>query len=191
MGVPAGTVVPSMFPLTASDVLWTGPWFGAMWTLLTSTPAPPGVPAAAGPSALVLGGPAGLYLYGTATPIRATSSAVVMSPVLCRARTGTGSVEGYAVTDGRELIVFAGTSYRYTIPLPGTGVPLHPTLDCNRRRPGSGTGILYVATDTHSLAAIVVDSPGLDPNAPWPKYQRTAGNVGNTATSFALNPGCP
>ena len=71
----------------------------------------------------------------------------------------------------------------------------HPTLDCNRR-PGAATattGVLYVAAGSGRVAAIIVDSPKLlDATDVWPKFQRTAGNAGNTdATRFPFNPGCP
>jgi NAD-dependent SIR2 family protein deacetylase len=85
--------------------------------------------------------------------------------------------------DDAEVIVFVGTSFSVVAP---------PTLDCNRvavNRPGT----LYVLGQTGAgagvLAAIIVDSTKLDPTAPWPKWQRTAGNAGNPA--FPLNPGCP
>jgi hypothetical protein len=61
------------------------------------------------------------------------------------------------------------------------------TLDCNRERPASGTGILYIANGTGWLTAYIVDSPGLDTSAPWPKYQHDARNTGNTTVSV----GCP
>jgi hypothetical protein len=43
-------------------------------------------------------------------------------------------------------------------------------------------GVLYVLTksgSTATLTAVVVDSAGLDNQAPWPKYQRDNGNTGN------------
>ncbi|MCU0695054.1 MAG: hypothetical protein MUC96_00845 [Myxococcaceae bacterium] len=43
-------------------------------------------------------------------------------------------------------------------------------------------GVLYTLTKNSNVAtltAILVDSPGLDPTAPWPKYQRDNGNTGN------------
>lgn len=64
----------------------------------------------------------------------------------------------------------------------------HPTLDCSRTAPGR-PGTLYAVTLDGKVAAIIVDSTKLEPTAPWPKWQRTAGNAGNPA--FALNPGCP
>jgi hypothetical protein len=61
------------------------------------------------------------------------------------------------------------------------------TLDCNRERPGSGTGIYFFATSTGWLIGYIVDSPGLDPTAPWPKYQHDARSTGNLSVST----GCP
>ena len=61
-----------------------------------------------------------------------------------------------------------------------------PTLDCQRDAGGAGvagasTGTLYFVGTT-KLYAFIVDSPGLDTNAPWPKYQHDARNTGNPAT---------
>jgi hypothetical protein len=74
-------------------------------------------------------------------------------------------------------------------------VRAHPTLDCNRRMGAatSTTGILYIASSSGRLSAIIVDSPKLlDATGAWPKYQRTASNSGNTNNAaFPLNPGCP
>jgi hypothetical protein len=64
----------------------------------------------------------------------------------------------------------------------------HPTLDCSRN--GSPTtGTLYVVSARGDVVAVIVDSTRLDDSMPWPKWQRTAGNSGNT--TFPLNPGCP
>lgn len=61
-----------------------------------------------------------------------------------------------------------------------TVVSASPTLDCNRRKPSSQTGVLYIATESGWLVSYLVDSPGgLDPTAPWPKYARDARNTGN------------
>ena len=62
-----------------------------------------------------------------------------------------------------------------------------PTLDCNRTKPGSGTGIHYFATSTGWVVAYITESPGLDVTAPWPKYQHDARNTGRVGTSVA----CP
>lgn len=67
-----------------------------------------------------------------------------------------------------------------------------PTLDCRRDTGGGGitgatTGTLYFVGTT-KLYAFVVDSPGLAPNAPWPKFQHDARNTGNPATPIT---NCP
>jgi hypothetical protein len=54
-----------------------------------------------------------------------------------------------------------------------------PTLDCNREKPGSTTGVLYFVTNTGWVTSYIVDSAGLDTTAPWAKYQRDARNTGN------------
>jgi hypothetical protein len=68
-----------------------------------------------------------------------------------------------------------------------------PTLDCNRLQAQAGRpGVLYFLDTAGRLTAVLVDDEKLDTNALWPKYQRTAGNAGNTnTTDFPLNPGCP
>lgn len=67
-------------------------------------------------------------------------------------------------------------------------VVAHPTLDCSRNGAGR-PGTLYVVSLNGQTTAVIVDSTKLEPNAPWPKWQRTAGNAGNP--DFPLNPGCP
>ncbi len=71
------------------------------------------------------------------------------------------------------------------------GDVLPPTLDCNRRE-ANRPGTLYVATTQGDIYALIVDAPRLKRDAPWPKWQRTAGNAGNDDDAyFPLNPGCP
>lgn len=54
-----------------------------------------------------------------------------------------------------------------------------PTIDCNRRRPMTHTGILYFVTENGWLVSYIVDSKGLDMSAPWPKYAHDVRNTGN------------
>jgi hypothetical protein len=65
-------------------------------------------------------------------------------------------------------------------------------LDCSRAADGgvvSGMpGVLYAATQDGKVLAIVVDSPGLDSTAPWPKYQHDSRNTGNPATPLTSCP---
>jgi outer membrane protein assembly factor BamB len=97
-------------------------------------------------------------------------------------------------TDGR-VSAWAANPLRqlWSTPLTGaSGVDVSPTLDCNRDNTGNAVpqslvGALYVAAGT-SVYAFIVDSPGMDPNAPWPKYQHDARNTGNPATSIT---NCP
>jgi hypothetical protein len=61
-----------------------------------------------------------------------------------------------------------------------------PILDCTRE--GTGAGVLYAASDLGEVNALVVDSPGLDPAAPWPKYQHDVRNTGNPTTPIQSCP---
>jgi hypothetical protein len=67
-----------------------------------------------------------------------------------------------------------------------------PSLDCSRNIDGTAAsvpyGVLYVPSIDGRLYAFVVDSPGLDPSAPWPKYQRDPRNTGNPATPITSCP---
>ena len=108
------------------------------------------------------------------------------SPVL-----GNG---GWVYATGNDgTVIAAGQSsldVRWMKSLPATiagTVFASPTLDCNRTKPASGTGIHYFVTSTGWLVAYIADSPGLDVMAPWPKYQHDARNTGSPSTSV----GCP
>jgi hypothetical protein len=59
------------------------------------------------------------------------------------------------------------------------------TLDCSRQ---FGRGVLYAASDLGELFAVLVDSVGLDPASPWPKYQHDVRNTGNPATPIQSCP---
>ncbi len=129
---------------------------------------------------------------GVLSPTNSTSSDAT-SPVI-----GTG-LRAYLVNRAGELFVYDGASASSGIAnLAGTWraplftspaqVVAHPTLDCNRTAAGR-PGTLYVVSLDGRVTAVIVDSTRLDPSTPWPKWQRTAGNSGNTA--FELNPGCP
>jgi hypothetical protein len=131
----------------------------------------------------------------------ATGVNIRTSPVLGKARSGDPA-KGYAVDTSGGLRVFdqngatdSAISFGYVFNGGPQSVRAHPTLDCNRRigAATSTTGILYVASSSGRLSAIIVDSPRLlDATGAWPKYQRTAANAGNTNNlAFPLNPGCP
>jgi PQQ-like domain len=67
-----------------------------------------------------------------------------------------------------------------------------PTIDCAARDAGvpvsSMGGVLYVGSLGGNLFAVVVDSPGLDSSAPWPKYQHDVRNTGNPTTPIQSCP---
>jgi hypothetical protein len=82
-----------------------------------------------------------------------------------------------------------GLRWQQSLPVGITGSVLaSPTLDCNRARPGTNTGILYFATGSGWLVSYIVDSPGLDTTAPWPKYQHDARNTGNSTVPITACP---
>jgi hypothetical protein len=71
-------------------------------------------------------------------------------------------------------------------PAGGAGFEASMNLDCSRSADGSilagRPGVLYAVDRDGKVYALIVDSPGLDPAAPWPKYQHDSRNTGNPAT---------
>src|SRR5262249_41669284 len=66
-----------------------------------------------------------------------------------------------------------------------------PTIDCFRDGgvpAPSTTGVLYAGSTGGNLFAVVVDDPGLDTTAPWPKYQHDIRNTGNPGTALRACP---
>lgn len=131
------------------------------------------------------------------------TGAVEAAPVLGSPRggqTATGDVLLYAMRRGGVLQVVSvdgagAATAEWTGNLFSGGNPSFfaaPTLDCGRDASGVGrigSGTFYAVTSDGRIGAVIVDSPKLATDAPWPKWQRTAGNAGNPA--FPLNPGCP
>jgi hypothetical protein len=64
-----------------------------------------------------------------------------------------------------------------------------PNLDCTRDASGEKQlgrpGVLYFGTQTASVYAVVVDSPGLDVNAQWPMYLHDPRHTSNAQTGMA------
>lgn len=161
-----------------------------------------GVPVVASGTEAYAGSGLGLVRFdpaalGSSVPLLPTDAGTetfYLSPVLTRGQDG-GVGSGYAIGSGGSLTVFGqgdgGVQWRAAL---GGAVATHPTFDCNRLRPQSKTGILYVGKRNGSVQAIIVDSPKLlDTPGAWPKYQRSMGNAGNDdLTNFPTNwPGCP
>src|SRR5690606_19025488 len=86
----------------------------------------------------------------------------------------------YAVDEAGTLFVLRqsftnNSNATWGVTLPSEIDPVvtaSPTLDCNRLKPASQTGVIYIATDSGWLVSYLVDSKGLDTSAPWPKYAR-------------------
>ncbi len=118
------------------------------------------------------------------------------SELLGSSFTGTGAPSPVLGTNGKTYVVDP-TGSTFVVPTdfgPDAGsewsapqatavagaVNASPTLDCNRWRPASATGVLYLATESGWLVSYLVDSPrGLDTTAPWPKYARDSRNTGS------------
>jgi len=102
---------------------------------------------------------------------------------------GTGGLL-YFVDEKGRLAVLPQSFVDSTAPNWSTALPTSvagttsasPTIDCNRRKPSTNTGILYLATETGWLVSYIVDSKGLDTTAPWPKYGHDVRNTNNPAT---------
>jgi hypothetical protein len=71
------------------------------------------------------------------------------------------------------------------------GLVASPAIDCTRDGGtpiAAKTGVLYAASLGGNAFAVIVDSPGLDPTAPWPKYQHDVRNSGNPNTPITSCP---
>jgi hypothetical protein len=118
----------------------------------------------------------------TSTPRAApTSPAIRTTPIAGQ----NGTV--YTVTTNGTVRAWSAEDLSVRWPLAsalGT-VEASPTLDCARDATGTARaenlGVLYVPAGG-KLHAFIVDSRGLDPNAPWPKYQHDVRNTGNPDT---------
>ncbi|WP_257448766.1 putative metal-binding motif-containing protein [Archangium lipolyticum] len=119
---------------------------------------------------------------GTATVKGGFSGSNFTTPVLGRDGTLYSNVGTLSAWSSADL------SARWSVSLP-SGIPTgyEMTLDCARDTSGtqiSGRpGVLYMpAYSDRRLYAFVVDSPGLDASAQWPKFQHDVRNTGNPAT---------
>jgi hypothetical protein len=100
----------------------------------------------------------------------------------------------YTATSNSDVVSVreaATLQSRWMATLEGVSSSASPTLDCARAATGApaggNLGVLYVPAGS-KLYALIVDSPGLDGTAPWPKYQRDARNSGNPATPITSCP---
>lgn len=100
----------------------------------------------------------------------------------------------YAVGSDGVLRVSSATTlaeeWRWDSAFPTSAIS-QLNLDLNRDSPtpcvAGQPGVLYVAASTSAITrlyAVLVDSAGLDANAPWPRHQHDPANTGNPATSL-------
>jgi hypothetical protein len=114
---------------------------------------------------------------GTAT-VKQITTLSPSTPVLGRDGTlymSTGALGAWSAAD---------LSPRWSAPFSSSN---ELTLDCARDATGTQLperpGVLYQSADNdRRLYSIVVDSPGLDASAAWPKFQHDVRNTGNPAT---------
>lgn len=109
---------------------------------------------------------------------------------------GEGQLLYVVGTDGSVGVLPQAFSF-VTTPLWTAGLPVgirggavsaSPTIDCNRRKTTSKTGVLYFATEAGWLVSYLVDSRGLDTTAPWPKYGHDVRNTGNVGVAIEACP---
>jgi outer membrane protein assembly factor BamB len=96
----------------------------------------------------------------------------------------TGLIQAF-----ESLDAFGPVLWRFE---PWAPIEASMNLDCAREPDGGVApgrpGVLYAVTRSGNVHALIVDSPGLDTTAPWPRYQHDARNTGNPVTR--LTP-CP
>jgi hypothetical protein len=127
-----------------------------------------------------------------AAPTRASNVGTLWAPPVV----GRNGLLYTLNTEGR-LAAWAATAstlaqqWNVDLPLPSGTVNLSPTLDCRRDTGGapiqSSVGSFYAVVDS-KVYAFIVDSPGLEPTAAWPKYQHDPRNTGNPATLITRCP---
>jgi len=115
----------------------------------------------------------------------------IAEPVLSTPLSGaTGRL--YLATVSGSLMCRTATESSWSVSLGAAeGFLGSPTIDCARTAGtpvSSSEGMLYVGSLSGSFFAIVVDSPGLDSSAPWPKYQHDIRNTGNPTTPIQSCP---
>jgi hypothetical protein len=145
-----------------------------------------------------------LYSFATAAPPAPVTKShgvgieYLASPVIGTGPSGTYLV--YAVSTSGQIIVVKQTGTASTAEVgfydvnktpdyDFSTVTAAPTLATNQlMNPGkTNVGVLYFASGNGRLAAVLVDSPKLNEDAVWPKYQKDFGNSGNLEAGFPIN----
>lgn len=92
------------------------------------------------------------------------------------------------VSTGGDLALFSPTARLWTAAAAATtfgAVSVSPLLDVSRLATGAPRcgrpGTLYVLSNSGTLTSFIVDSPGLDRDALWPRFQHDNANSGNAS----------
>ncbi len=130
-------------------------------------------------------------VFGAPVAVGATTGESVAAPIIGASGLiyALGNKGSLAVRKSSDLSAAWSTTSLVTS-VTSTG---HPALDVYRDNTGAkvcdkGLGVLYFSTwdgSATNLIAVLVDSNGLEPSAPWPKYQRDNGNTGNFSRSLS------
>lgn len=189
----------------SSGFVFTVPFSGGTepdWTLPGTVPA--WTPIIAGSNANPLGivgmnnNQLKRFNVGTTTESMVATDGIVRgAPALGQdgsvyATSGTGMLEVRALSD--LSLAWKATQFG-AVPTDTLGdASSSVALDCARPDAGGAPipgrpGTLYAGSaTTNKLYAFVVDSKGLDANAPWPKFQHDERNSGNPATPITVCP---
>jgi hypothetical protein len=132
-----------------------------------------------------------LHRFG---PNAVAASAALTAPLATAPVLGAAGLVYTVAADGAlEVRSTQDLALRWRLLL-GGAVLANPTLDVGRAADGakacSRPGTFYVLTASGQLFALLVDSRGLEPTAPWPRFQRDPRNTGN-ATSDLGEFTCP
>lgn len=178
-----------VFQLARSDGTLTG------HAPSTGTPSDPGSVAIANGGAVYLGNgddAAPVLIRVIPSTSIVTSAVPTHGPVTAAPALGKDGLV-YTLSKAGALEVWdAALHSQWTAQLSSSGAfSASPNLDCSRDAAGGTAahpGTLYAASEGGILYSIIVDSHGLDPSAPWPKYQHDARNTGNSTTGVV---NCP
>jgi hypothetical protein len=127
-----------------------------------------------------------LHRFG---PNALAASAALTAPLATSPLLGAAGLVYTVAGDGElEVRSTQDLALRWRLAL-GGAVLANPTLDVGRAADGGKAcnrpGTLYVLTAGGQLFALLVDSPGLEPTAPWPRFQHDPRNSGNATWDLA------
>ncbi|MGZ6130877.1 MAG: hypothetical protein ACXWLF_02560 [Myxococcaceae bacterium] len=127
-------------------------------------------------------------LYSTSISLETGKTQAIPSPLVGTPAAGKGGLIYFGTTEGTLEARTGLAAPVWSNPF-GVGEAMlgSPTISC-----GVGNspfvGVLYSPSTSGNLFSVIVDSPGLDPTAPWPKYQHDVRNTGNPTTPIQSCP---